>query len=162
MQSPSSCFKFLPSHLHPVHGRNTSRYGMSVVILGCCSAIPFCWSFQGGWWECPCHHNHICPDFGTGNHSVLPSLPQHLLSLRGAQLLGHSNILVSKYQVSELVGTNWRQAEGRAGGAGIYVLRGPLLNMSILAIVHFMAQSSAASFSNPDGLNWHFHYMCLH
>lgn len=86
MQNPSSCFKFLLSHFHPVRGRNKSRYGISVMILGCCSAIPFCWSFQafhrqGGWWECPCHHNHICPDFGTGNHSVPPSPPQHPLSL---------------------------------------------------------------------------------
>lgn len=57
---------------------------------------------------------------------------------------------------------NWRCVEGRAEEAGIYVLRGPLLDMNILVIVHFMAQSFAASFSNPDGLNWHFHYMCLH
>lgn len=90
----------------------------------------------------------------------------HLTGARGASLCstahreawlpGHSrtpHALLCKCEVSEPMGTNERHVEGRAGEAGIYVLRGPLLNMSILVIVHFMAQSFTASFSNPDGLN---------
>lgn len=91
----------------------------------------------------------LCPSFP-------PSLPAPgRVVLKRAQHPGHrqtTHASVSTDEVSELVGTNWRRAEGRAE-AGIYVLRGPLSNMNILAIVHFMAQSSAASFSYPDGLN---------
>lgn len=153
-----------------MHGRNRSCNGMSAMMQGRCSGISFCWSFQARHGltrnECVLLITTKSSQIWAQGTTFHPSIPTPGPAvLRGAQHPGcrqTTRALAPSDEDSELMGTNGRHAEGQAGEAGIYVPRGPLLNMNILVIVHFMAQSFAASFSNPDGLNWHFHYMCLH
>lgn len=95
-----------------MHLRSRWPDGMSAVMQSCCSGISSCWSFQAShgqdpWWECPCHHNQMCP----ANHFLTLHPHSDPYVLMGAQHPGQrrtARALVSSDEVSELIGTNWR------------------------------------------------------
>lgn len=145
-------------------------HGMDAMMQSWCSGSSFCWSFQASHgqdptWACPCHHNQICLDLGTENHVLsLHTLPWTHCPQGSSVSRTRANNTCFGLQRWGFWARGYKSEVGGGwtGESGICVLRGPLLNINILAIVHFVAQSFAASFSNPDGLNWHFHYVCLH
>lgn len=60
---------------------------------------------------------------------------------------------MSQSMIPKRVSRNGERGVGRVGRAGIYVLRGPLFSVNILAVVYFVRQRFAANIGKPDGLN---------